>query len=364
MKIPQQVKQKLDFSEDSIYVGIDVHKKQWNVFIMSDYKEHKGFVQPPDPGALASYLRKNFPGATYYSTYEAGFSGFWIHEALKKEGINNIVVNPADVPTTDKEKKTKSDRVDSRKLCKKLRDKDLDPIFIPERVQLEDRELARLRTKLVRDVRRCKGRIKSMLNLYGIDHSFKGWTKAFFNWLRELRLAYPNGTFTLHALVEELQSIEDLKKKVGRQIRSGIVKDEKYAKLIELLCRIPGIGLIGAITILTELGNMKRFRNCDHLCSYVGLVPTLHSSAETEYIGNLTPRGNTYVLPILIECTWAAVGKDPALMNAYHQLCKRMKGQEAIIRIARKLLRRIRHVLMHETPYELNTVSQCMQVNR
>jgi len=122
--------------------------------------------------------------------------------------------------------------------------------------------------------------------------------------------------------------------------------------------------LIGAITILTELGNMKRFRNCDHLCSYVGLVPTLHSSAETENIGNLTPRRNTYVLPILIECTWAAVGKDPALMNAYHQLCKRMKGQEAIIRIARKLLRRIRHVLMHETPYELNTVSQCMQVNR
>lgn len=109
---------------------------------------------------------------------------------------------------------------------------------------------------------------------------------------------------------------------------------------------------------------MKRFRNCDHLCSYVGLVPTLYSSDETEYVGNLTPRGNTYVLPILIECTWAAVGKDPALMNAYHQLCKRMKGQDAIIRIARKLLRRIRHVLMHETPYELNTVSQCIQLSR
>ncbi|MBK5270301.1 MAG: IS110 family transposase [Bacteroidia bacterium] len=364
MKTLQQVKQKMDFSEDSIYVGIDVHKKQWSVFIMSDYKEHKGFVQPPDPRALANYLRKNFPGATYYSTYEAGFSGFWIDEALKKEGINNIVVNPADVPTTDKEKKTKSDRVDSRKLCKKLRDKDLEAIFVPERYQLEDRELVRLRTKLVRDVRRCKGRIKSMLNFYGINHSFTGWTKAFFTWLQELHLVYSNGTFTLHALVEELQSIEDLKKKVGRQIRSGIVKNERYAKLIGLLCRIPGIGLIGAITILTELGNMKRFRNCDHLCSYVGLVPTLYSSDETEYVGNLTPRGNTYVLPILIECAWAAVGKDPALMNAYHQLCKRMKGQDAIIRIARKLLRRIRHVLIHETPYELNTVSQCMQLSR
>ena len=60
MKTLQQVNQKMDFSEDSIYVGIDVHKKQWSVFIMSDYKEHKGFVQPPDPGVLASYLKKIF----------------------------------------------------------------------------------------------------------------------------------------------------------------------------------------------------------------------------------------------------------------------------------------------------------------
>lgn len=354
MKTLQQVTQKLDFSGDSIYVGIDVHKKQWSVFIMSDYKEHKGFVQPPDPAVLASYLRKNFPGAKYFSTYEAGFSGFWIHEALKKEGISNIVVNPADVPTTDKEKKTKCDRVDSRKLCKKLRDKDLEAIFVPERFQLEDRELVRLRTKLVRDTRRCKGRIKSLLNLYGINHSFKGWTKAFIKWLTELELAYPSGTFTIHTLVNELQSIEALRKSVSHQIRTGIVESERYGQLIKLLCRIPGVGLIGAITILTELGDTTRFRNCDQLCNYVGLVPTLHSSDETTYVGNLTPRKNTYVLPILIQCAWAAVGKDPVLMNAYHQLCKRMKGQDAIIRIARKLLRRIRYVLVHQEEYELN----------
>lgn len=346
--------QKFDFSGDSIYVGIDVHKKQWTVFIMSDYKEHKGFVQPPDARVLASYLRKNFPGATYHSTYEAGFSGFWIHEALKREGINNIVVNPADVPTTDKEKKKKCDRTDSRKLCKKLRDKDLDGIFVPERFQLEDRDLVRLRTKLVRDVRRCKSRIKSMLNYYGINHGFNGWTKAFITWLQQLELAFPNGTFTLQTFVKELQTIEELKKTVSHQIRTGIVGNARYEKGIRLLCKIPGVGLIGAITVLTELGDTRRFGNCDQLCNYVGLVPTLYSSDEKQHIGNLTPRGNTYVLPILNQCAWASVGKDPALMNAYHQLCKRMKGQDAIIRIARKLLRRIRYVLIHEAEYEFN----------
>jgi hypothetical protein len=66
----QQVSQKLDFQGEPIYVGIDVHKKQWNVFIMSKHKEHKGFAQPPESAALGRYLRENFPGASYYSVYE------------------------------------------------------------------------------------------------------------------------------------------------------------------------------------------------------------------------------------------------------------------------------------------------------
>jgi transposase len=106
-----KVNKKLDFEGESIFIGIDVHKKQWNVCIMSAYREHKTFVQPPDPAVLGRYLRNNFPGATYHSAYEAGFCGFWIHEALKREGIDNIVINPADVPTTDKKKaKARSDR--------------------------------------------------------------------------------------------------------------------------------------------------------------------------------------------------------------------------------------------------------------
>ncbi len=356
MKTSQQIRQKLDFSGDSIYAGIDVHKKQWNVFIMSEYKEHKGFVQPPDPSILAEYLRKNFPGATYYSTYEAGFSGFWIHEALKQQGIHNIVVNPADVPTTDKERKKKSDRVDSRKLCKKLRDKDLEGIYVPERSQLEDRELMRLRTKLVRDVKRCKCRIKGLLNFYGINPTCSTWTKKFITWLKARELQSANGTFVLHKLVQELESIDEIKKQVAKQIRIGLLKNEKYSKRIKLLFSIPGVGLIGALTILTELGDTKRFKNIDQLCNYVGLVPTLYSSDEKEHVGNLTPRGNSYVLPVLIQCAWAAVGKDPALLKSYHQWRKRMKSQEAIIRVARKLLARIRHVLIHDTEYKLATV--------
>jgi transposase len=353
----QQGKQKLDFQGEPIYVGIDVHKKQWTVFIMSGYKEHKGFVQPADAGVLGGYLRENFPGAIYYSVYEAGFCGFWPHEALTKEGIHNIVVSPADVPSTDKEKKRKSDKVDCRKLCDRLRHGDLQAIHVPSRLELENRELVRLRWRLVGDIRRTKNRIKSMLNLYGIKHTFSGWPKAFIKWLKEAELAYCNGTFALHTLVEELERLTELKNSVARQLRVGLVKNERYAEIIKHLCSIPGVGLTTALLIVTELGDIRRFPGIDQLCNYTGLVPTLHSSGDRQHVGNLTPRKNKFIMSVLIESAWTAVGKDPALMQTYHRLCKGMKGQEAIIRIARKLLARIRYVLLNQTPYQLRMVA-------
>lgn len=350
-----QVNEKPDFSGESIYVGIDVHKKQWNVSIMSALKEHKTFVQPPEPGVLGDYLKKHFPNASYYSVYEAGFCGFWIHDALKREGIENTVVNPSDVPTTDKEKKQKNDRVDSRKLCKSLRDKSLTGIYVPTQEQLEDRGTIRLRRKLVSDIARCKNRIKGMLNFYGIkvpvEYDSAYWPKSFVTWLMEVELTQPSGTFSLHTLVEELQVIGKLKKQVDRHlIQQG---RQKYATQVGLLRSIPGIGLIGALTFITELSDMKRFRRLDDLCSYVGLVPNVYSSGETQHTGHLTKRRNSYVQPILIQCAWKAASKDPALLLAYQNWCKKMKANKAIVRVARKLLSRIRFVMVNQKKYEL-----------
>jgi transposase len=306
---------------------------------------------------LSKYLKDNFPGGTYFSVYESGFSGFWIHEALVKEGIKSIVVNAADVPTTDKEKKNKCDAVDSRKLCKKLRNRDLVGIYVPDRAQLEDRQLVRARVKLVRDTTRCKNRIKSTLNFYGIKCPDSGvWSKRFINGLKQLRMDYESGTSALRVMIDELESIELLKRRVSRQL-TMMMREEKYRQNIKLLFSIPGIGIIAAITILTELGDLRRFRRLDHLCNYIGLVPTIYSSGETEHVGSLTPRKNNYILPLLIQSAWTAAGKDPAMMQAYHQWCRRMKGQEAIIRVARKLLSRIRYVLVNRKEYQLKTVS-------
>ena len=106
-----------DFSGQNIYAGLDVHRKSWKVTIYTEAFEHKTFTQPPNPKKLVSYLERVFPNASYHAVYEAGFSGFWTHDALTKMGVNCTVVHPGDVPTADKDRRPKTDARDSRKLA-------------------------------------------------------------------------------------------------------------------------------------------------------------------------------------------------------------------------------------------------------
>src|SRR4030043_509927 len=100
---------KLDFTGQPIYVGLDVHKKSWSVSISTQYGQYKTFSQPPEVDKLVDYLQHHFPGALYSSAYEAGYCGFWIHDRLKEKGIGCLVVNPADVPTKNKERRGQRD---------------------------------------------------------------------------------------------------------------------------------------------------------------------------------------------------------------------------------------------------------------
>lgn len=131
----------LSFDGQKVYVGIDVHLKNWRVTILLEHISHKTFSQDPNPEVLSTYLKKNFPGAEYHSAYEAGFCGFSVHRSLEEQGIHNIVVNPADIPTTDKERKQKEDKRDSRKIARSLRNGDLEPIYVPTRANEELRGL-------------------------------------------------------------------------------------------------------------------------------------------------------------------------------------------------------------------------------
>ena len=68
----------------------------------------------------------------------------------------------------------------------------------------------------------------------------------------------------------------------------------------------------------------------------------------------MTPRGNRQIKKYLIEASWIVVRHDPVMMAAFGNLCKRMTKTNAIIRIAKKLVNRIKAVLDKGQPYEIN----------
>src|SRR5277367_5541956 len=109
-----KVKQTADFSGKNIFVGIDVHEANFNVSLFCEQEYLRNFQQPPEPEKLANLLRRDYPGANYKCAYEAGFCGFWIQRELEKQGISCVVVHAADVPQTDKRKRSKTDPNDSK----------------------------------------------------------------------------------------------------------------------------------------------------------------------------------------------------------------------------------------------------------
>ena len=127
-------------------------------------------------------------------------------------------------------------------------------------------------------------------------------------------------------------------------------------RLIRLLLGVPGIGTLTAMKLLTELENINRFPDFDRLRSYVGLVPSTASSGENLTDTGITPRTNSRLRVALIESAWVAIRNDPALLLAYQDLRKRMPGNRAIVRIAKKLLNRIAFVLRTQNKYEKGVV--------
>jgi len=348
----------LDFTGHNVYVGLDVHKASWAVNIMVDGMEHRGFTQPPSPVVLHNYLAENFPGATYHSAYECGFCGYHHHRKLLELGIDNIVINPADLPVTDKEKNNKRDPLDSRRISHALQKNELIGIHVFDSVHEQFRTLSRMRNKAAGENRRVKNRIRSFLFYYGINPppelNPENWSNAFVEWLGELKLPTEAGTFSLQYLLLSYQNTRAQMLQVAKQLRYQV--KIFYPDVYKRLLTVPGIGPTNAICLIAEIGDMSRFKSYRQLASFVGLVPRAHQSGETDHPGSLTYRNNKYLLSSLVESAWMALRYDPALMMYYKERIINHKSQVVITKVAHKLLNRIRNVWLSDTTYQLRVI--------
>ena len=349
-----------DFKGQKIFIGIDVHLRNWSVTLRTRMTHIKTFSMNPSPEQLHRHLVQNYPGGTYYSVYEAGFCGFWVHRSLLNLGIHNIVINPADVPTTHKEKRRRRDPVDSSKLSRELASGNLTGIYVPKPSNEYLRSLCRLYSKSVVHQTRLKNRIRSFLHQNGISIPSRSelcpWTHRFIEWISSLEFDQSPAQDYMRFCILELLETRKLILDIVRKLRNHIQESSARKIVYDYLMSVPGVGFKTAMIFYLEIVNISRFSNFDQLASYTGLVPDVDASGDRETNMGITFRQNRYLRHILIEAAWVAIRKDPALTLKYQELTRRMSKQKSIIRIAKKLVSRMRFVWMHEQTYVMALV--------
>ena len=354
-----KVNQKVDFTGSKIFLGIDVHLRSWNISLYCNQQYLASFTQPPSTTALQTYLVHHYPNASYKAAYESGFCGYWIQRELLQKGIECIVVNAADVPQTDKETKNKTDTNDSKRIAKALQAGLLGAIYIPDEEIEADRQLVRCNERFTNDLIRAKNRVKGLLYQLGIEipqcFANSNWSNLFIKWLKSLELKNASAKITLQHQVEMIEYIRHQKLAVLKDIRM-LLKKERYNNTVAYLLSVPGIGPITAATLLTEIDDMKRFATFEQLNSFVGYYPSQFSSGENIHQGNIIGRKHERLRSLIIEAAWTAIKTDPAMTKAYQDLKLKVGGKRAIIKIARKLLSRIRYVWLNKKMYEKGVV--------
>ena len=334
-----KLQKSIDFRGQNFFIGLDVHKNSWSVTIRSLNLHLEHFSQPPLVRTLISHLHKKYPGGEYYSAYEAGFCGTGIHEELCRGGVHNIIVNPADIPCTDKQNKNKTDVRDSRSIAFHLEKGNLRGIYIMPKDGQELRSLFRFREAKVRDLARTTNRLKGFLNYCGVRFSlaFDGReyiSSKVLTWLSKLELASEVGKITLKRYMDDLVYHRGQLLETTKALRKEI--QARYREPYQCLLSVPGIGAITAIALLAEIGDFNRFDNPREYCSFIGLIPWEDSSGESMHTKGIQPRCNKHLRPLIVEASWIAIRKEPLLLKYYRRHAIK-NSKHAIIKVARKL---------------------------
>ena len=282
-------KSKLD-GKISMFVGMDLHKNYLQIAVMND----KGNVLENsrinnDVKQVGRFFDENIKKSNEKVRVVMESSSVWynIYSYLSEEKHLNVVLSNPIKTRAIASAKIKTDKLDAAKLANLLRGGYIAECYVPDRRIMDLRELVRHRTALVRMRTKLKNKIHSIVLMKGIQTSGKhcSFTHLYNEELKELNNYRINGY--LH-LIESLDSeIKDVSKKIMM-----LAKEDEMASL---LMTIPGIGYYSALLIVSEIGDINRFPDSYHLCSYAGLVPSTHSSGGITYHGSITKRGSKYL---------------------------------------------------------------------
>jgi transposase len=244
-----------------------------------------------------------------------------------------VVVSPDD--TGIAQARTKTDRLDARRLASLLWRGELEAVWMPdERARVVRRRLAR-REQLVRTRTRVKNEVHAVLmrrlkgkppcsDLFGV----KGR-----RWLRQLCLP-PEEQETVGAALRHIAFLDREIEQVERLVAKQLLSWPEAKRLMT----VPGVNLIAAATFLAAVGDIARFRSSSKLVAYLGLDPRVRQSGEQPArSGSISKRGSVSARWALVEATWSVVNQPGPLRAFYLRIRSRRGHGKAIVATARKL---------------------------
>jgi transposase len=338
-----------------IFGGLDVDKKSMAVTFTDHGTMRKSLKLPYSASQLLNYTRKHFPGQRVAFVYEAGPTGFGLHDELTAASHPCLVVSPSMVPTAPGQR-VKTNRLDSNKLSEGLRGGQLHSIHVPTQSYRELRYLVQLRDTQVDQLTATKCRIKSLLLLVGIPFPATNgrWSGQV---LRQLE-ALPCSAavrFKLDRLIDALQFHFQSAAVVQKEIRRFCQDDPELSRSLSFLCSLPGMGSITATHALARLGDWRQIKNVRSIAGFLGLVSSEHSTGDKENRGPITRKGDSRLRNKLIQCAWVAINKDPELRAFYRSVYERqprkVAARKAIVAVARKMTTRMYAVLKEQRPF-------------
>lgn len=295
-------------STKAAVVGIDVSKDRHAVAVADDENggEVRDFGQIPATKAavdsLVRKLMKKYDQIRF--CYEAGPTGYGLYRQLTALGHECAVVAPSLVPRRSGDR-VKTDRRDAVRLARLHRAEELTAVWVPDETHEAMRDLVRTREAAVDALRRRRQAISSMMLKHGrVFPAQKTWGARHMRWLHEQVFDHPAHKIALgEMLLSERHAREQLER-LTKAIEE-LVPDWSLAPAVEALQALRGVALIGAVTFMSEVGDVHRFDHPRKLMAFVGLVPSEASSGGTTRRGGITKTGNARIRRTLIEGAWS-----------------------------------------------------------
>lgn len=235
-------------------------------------------------------------------TYEAGPTGYGLARALTAAGYRCEVAAPSKLlrPSGDR---VKTDKRDALLLARLLRMDEITSVRVPTLTEEDARDLVRARDDLRRDLMATRHRLGKLLLRHG--HVYDGgraWTGKHEAWLGQIRFELPGTRSAFEQYRAQENGLVTDRRRLDKQI-SLLAADSEFTPVTRRLACLRGVNTLTAFSLAVEVGDWHRFTGST-IASYLGLVPSEHSSGESRNRGAITKAGNPHARRLLIEAAW------------------------------------------------------------